>query len=79
MVDRISRDEGIPLNTIQSKALLGVGISFNFYLLILGDECLMKFAGCNLGLFVDQCRYNWGSSDLAGKATSLHELQWRVG
>lgn len=25
MVDRIARDERIPLNTIQSKALLGIG------------------------------------------------------
>ena len=33
MIDQISQEEGIALNTIQSKALIGVGIYLVFVLL----------------------------------------------
>lgn len=34
MIDQISRAEGIALNTIQSKALIGIGIYLAFVLLM---------------------------------------------
>ena len=33
MIDQISQEEGIPLSTIQSKALVGIGIYLVFVLL----------------------------------------------
>ena len=43
MVDRIARDEGIVMNTIQSKSLLGVGTPLTLYSLA-GCTYVLQFS-----------------------------------
>ncbi|KAH7682586.1 Peptidyl-tRNA hydrolase protein [Dioscorea alata] len=45
MVDRIARDERIPLNTIQSKALLGIGSIGEVPILLVKPQAYMNYSG----------------------------------
>ncbi|ONK66386.1 uncharacterized protein A4U43_C06F7300 [Asparagus officinalis] len=49
MVDRISQDEKIPLNTIQSKALIGVGAIGQVPILLVKPQAYMNFSGESVG------------------------------
>ncbi|VAH71628.1 unnamed protein product [Triticum turgidum subsp. durum] len=45
MVDRIARDEGIVMNTIQSKSLLGVGLIGEVPVLLTKPQSYMNYCG----------------------------------
>ncbi|XP_039125921.1 chloroplastic group IIB intron splicing facilitator CRS2, chloroplastic [Dioscorea cayenensis subsp. rotundata] len=49
MVDRIARDERIPLNTIQSKALLGIGSIGEVPILLVKPQAYMNYSGESVG------------------------------
>lgn len=49
MVDRIARAEGIPLNTIQSKALIGIGSFGEVPVLLAKPQAYMNFSGESVG------------------------------
>lgn len=49
MVDRISREEGITLNTIQSKSLIGVGSIGEVPILLAKPQAYMNFSGEAVG------------------------------
>lgn len=88
MIDRISQEEGILLNTIQSKALIGIGTSS----IVLPLFLLISFSYCCLLFFLlpddldgykdylyDQYRLHWGGTNFAGKTSGIYELQWGIG
>ncbi|XWS75486.1 hypothetical protein CRYUN_Cryun01aG0093000 [Craigia yunnanensis] len=49
MIDQISRQEGIPLNTIQSKALIGIGAIGEVPILLAKPQAYMNFSGESVG------------------------------
>ncbi|KAF6174186.1 hypothetical protein GIB67_033718 [Kingdonia uniflora] len=49
MIDRISQKEGIKLNTIQSKALLGIGSIGEVPILLVKPQTYMNFSGESVG------------------------------
>lgn len=49
MVDRISQEEGIPLNTIQSKTLFGIGSIGRVPVLLAKPQAYMNFSGESVG------------------------------
>ncbi|KAJ0989178.1 hypothetical protein J5N97_007534 [Dioscorea zingiberensis] len=49
MVDRIAQAEGIPLNTIQSKALLGIGSIGEVPILLVKPQAYMNYCGESVG------------------------------
>lgn len=49
MVDRIARDERVPLNTIQSKALLGIGSIGEVPILLVKPQAYMNYSGESVG------------------------------
>ncbi|KAF7034569.1 hypothetical protein CFC21_045564 [Triticum aestivum] len=49
MVDRIARDEGITMNTIQSKSLLGVGLIGEVPVLLIKPQSYMNYCGEAIG------------------------------
>ena len=69
MIDRIAAKEGIKMNTIQSKALIGIG------------ECFIRLLEIGIFLlkFENFCRFNWGSANFASETAGIHQFQWRIG
>ncbi|KAG1334766.1 putative Chloroplastic group IIB intron splicing facilitator CRS2, chloroplastic [Cocos nucifera] len=49
MIDRISRDVGISLNTIQSKALIGIGAIGEVPILLAKPQAYMNYSGESVG------------------------------
>lgn len=49
MVDRIAREEGIAMNTIQSKSLLGVGSVGDVPVLLVKPQSYMNYCGESIG------------------------------
>ncbi|CAI9110664.1 OLC1v1010728C1 [Oldenlandia corymbosa var. corymbosa] len=49
MIDHISRAEGIPLNTIQSKALIGIGCIGEVPVLLAKPQAYMNYSGESVG------------------------------
>ncbi|XP_072959803.1 chloroplastic group IIB intron splicing facilitator CRS2, chloroplastic-like isoform X2 [Typha angustifolia] len=49
MIDRISRDEGISMNTIQSKALVGIGSIGEVPILLVKSQAYMNYSGESIG------------------------------
>ncbi|XP_072984235.1 chloroplastic group IIB intron splicing facilitator CRS2, chloroplastic isoform X1 [Typha latifolia] len=49
MIDRISRDEGISMNTIQSKALVGIGSIGEVPILLVKPQAYMNYSGESIG------------------------------
>lgn len=49
MIDRISQEEGILLNTIQSKALIGIGSIGEVPILLAKPQAYMNFSGESVG------------------------------
>ncbi|XVE72087.1 hypothetical protein DITRI_Ditri11bG0010800 [Diplodiscus trichospermus] len=49
MIDQISREERIPLNTIQSKALIGIGAIGEVPILLAKPQAYMNFSGESVG------------------------------
>lgn len=49
MIDRISQEEGIVLNTIQSKALVGIGSIKDVPILLAKPQAYMNFSGESVG------------------------------
>lgn len=77
MIDRVSQEEGILLNTIQSKALIGIGDYST-------SSCLNKCYPYHLQVlmgtyFCVRYRFYRGGTCGIGKASGLHEFQWRIG
>jgi len=78
MIDKISQAEGIAMNTIQSKALIGIGATSAAYLLwsFLFSTHVSIFIPISL---LDQYRFHWWGTNFIGQASSIHELQWGSG
>ncbi|XVF31588.1 hypothetical protein REPUB_Repub17cG0003800 [Reevesia pubescens] len=49
MIDKISRAEGIALNTIQSKALIGIGATGEVPIVLAKPQAYMNFSGESVG------------------------------
>ncbi|KAM5578840.1 hypothetical protein ABKV19_008915 [Rosa sericea] len=71
MIDSISKMQGIVMNTIQSKALVGIGRSsvlVTFIFILLYVLVFIQISWC------DQYRFHWRGTNFGGEASSLHEL-----
>lgn len=78
MIDSIAQAQGILMNTIQSKALIGIGwLVFPFYVIELGFH--VTWIWSSLCFLNNQYRFNWRSTNFVGKASDLHEFLWRIG
>lgn len=79
MIDHISRAQGILMNTIQSKALIGIGSHSLFIAVSLLISLLNFCSVVYLDFLFDQYRCYWRGTCCVGKTSSLHELQRGVG
>lgn len=69
------------MNTIQSKALVGMGASSSV-MFLLKFGYFLHLIICVIFILIslcDQRRFHWWGANFIGKASSLHELQWRSG
>lgn len=86
MIDSISQAEGIAMDTIQSKALMGIGAySIPFLCHNYCNESIFYLCGIVLDCFkfkdfppffnlFNQHRFHWRSTSLVGQTSSLHEF-----
>lgn len=78
MIDHIAQAQRIAMNTIQSKALIGIGsYSVDFFLTVLLC-CACCLVVCS-NSFYDQYRFHWRGADFVGKTSGIHEFQWGIG
>lgn len=85
MIDHIAQAQRIAMNTIQSKALIGIGsysVDFFFNSFFLLSFLLLCCACCLVvcsNSFYDQYRFHWRGADFVGKTSGIHEFQWGIG